>query len=524
MKHFPLPHLLVFLVILSHSSAHIRQSKYNVGWEKYLADEPTTFHNLPLTWEEDAPLPSWLVGSYIKNGPSRRQFGTEERWYSQYMDSWAKLNKVTFTATGEALFSGRMIESVNYLRCVEADKMVPSITIAGVAPNDWSPTEMMSSLLHGYDNTNVILWRLGPEDPQNATYIATSDVPLVNMIDPESLAVTGQLQPNPFPDGISMGSSSHWRRELGTDNSLNFHMIVNPLKLSIEFVLYRYGRSMEEMSEIGRFPIDYMSYVHMISNTPRYAVIVMYPVIMNWLKMPQHNMHPIETLEKLDEPTKIYLMDLKDGSVLDGFVTDDPSMVFATHIMNAWEEGGDVVFDLATNPWNVMVDYMDLETMMNHPETDAETSETVMKRVRLTKETREVVVEDWPNLSEVPMMNTMDFPVINENYSGYKNRYTYGWVSIDYWKEVLAKKDLEDSSNYKLWFTESHYPGELFFIPNPAGTEEDDGVLVTIVFDGKREQSYLLLLDGKTFTEINRSYLPYNVPFSFHGNWFPELH
>ena len=199
-------------------------------------------------------------------------------------------------------------------------------------------------------------------------------------------------------------------------------------------------------------------------------------------------------------------------------------MVFATHIINSWEEGEEVVFDVSTNPWDSLLTGGNLSLILDHPETDAVVGPSVMKRVRLNINSRQAIVEDWPNESDLPMMNTMDFPVINENYSGYKNRYTYGWVSIDYWKEVLAKKDLEDSSNYKLWFTESHYPGELFFIPNPAGTEEDDGVLVTIVFDGKREQSYLLLLDGKTFTEINRSYLPYNVPFSFHGNWFPELH
>ena len=300
------------------------------GWEKFLDDEPSTFTDLPLTWEQDAALPSWLVGSYIKNGPSQKRFGSEERWYSQYMDSWGKLNKVTFTESGEVLYSGRMIETRNYNRCVEADKLVPSITIAGVAPNDWSLTEMMAGMLHLYDNTNVILWRLGPEDPDNATYIATTDYPLVNLIDPVSLAVTGNYQPNPLTDGISMQSSSHWRREIGTENSLNYHMMYNPATLRPDFVLYRYGRTMEERSEIGRFSADHVSYIHMISNTPRYAVVVMYPVIMNYWTMPQHHMHPIETLEKLDEPTKIYLMDLKDGSVLDGFLTEDPSMVFAT--------------------------------------------------------------------------------------------------------------------------------------------------------------------------------------------------
>ena len=49
-------------------------------------------------------------------------------------------------------------------------------------------------------------------------------------------------------------------------------------------------------------------------------------------------MHPVETIQQVDSPTKIYLIDLKDGTVLDGFATEDPSMVFATHIMNSWEE------------------------------------------------------------------------------------------------------------------------------------------------------------------------------------------
>ena len=482
------------------------------------------FHNVPLAWEQKASLPSWLRGSYIKNGPSRKQFGTEERWYSQWMDSWGKLNKITFTEAGEVLYSGRMIETRNYNRCVEADRIVPSITVAGLAPNDWSLTEMMAGLVHMFDNTNVLLWRLGPEDPDSATYIATTDYPLVNIIHPLSLAVTGTHQPSPLTDGLSLQSSSHWRREVGTDNSLNYHIMYNPLTLNTDFVLYRYGRTLEDKTEIGRFPVDYVSYIHMISNTPQYAVIVMYPVSMNVWTMAQHNMHPLETLEQLDEPTKIYLMNLKDGSVLDGFLTDDPSMVFGTHIVNAWEEGEEVVFDLATIPWDGLLHYMDLETMLKHPETESDHSEQVMKRVRLVKESKEVIVEDWPNLSKVSMMNTLDFPVINEKYAGYENRYAYGWVAIDYWRQTLVKKDLQDSTKYKMWSTESHYPGELFFIPDPAGIEEDDGVLITIVFDGEREQSYVLLLDGRTFTEIDRSYLPYNVPFSFHGNWFPELH
>ena len=55
-------------------------------------------------------------------------------------------------------------------------------------------------------------------------------------------------------------------------------------------------------------------------------------------------------------------------------------------------------------------------------------------------------------------------------------------------------------------------------------------MLVTIVFDGPRQQSYLLLLDAATFTPINRAYLPHNIPWSAHGEiglfkrtYFPDI-
>ena len=59
-------------------------------------------------------------------------------------------------------------------------------------------------------------------------------------------------------------------------------------------------------------------------------------------------------------------------------------------------------------------------------------------------------------------------------------------------------------------------------MPSPAGEGEDDGVLVTVAFDGEKEQSYLLLLDAISFKEIDRAYLPHIVPWSAHGMHFPE--
>ena len=47
-------------------------------------------------------------------------------------------------------------------------------------------------------------------------------------------------------------------------------------------------------------------------------------------------------------------------------------------------------------------------------------------------------------------------------------------------------------------------------------------MLITIGFDGTKEQSYLMFMDAKTFNPINQAYLPHNIPWSAHGMYFPE--
>ena len=59
---------------------------------------------------------------------------------------------------------------------------------------DFTLAEQMEGFSHGYDNTNVITWRLGGAESEERTYLATTDAPLVNIIDPETLGVKEQVQ------------------------------------------------------------------------------------------------------------------------------------------------------------------------------------------------------------------------------------------------------------------------------------------------------------------------------------------
>ena len=104
---------------------------------------------------------------------------------------------------------------------------------------------MINGAVNGFDNTNVMLWKLGPADKNTGSYISVTDYPDVHEMDPNTLAVKEKQGLNPLTDGISMGSCAHWRREAGKDSSINFHMIYNPLTFRPDFVLYRSGNSYE---------------------------------------------------------------------------------------------------------------------------------------------------------------------------------------------------------------------------------------------------------------------------------------
>jgi beta,beta-carotene 9',10'-dioxygenase len=54
----------------------------------------------------------------------------------------------------------------------------------------------------------------------------------------------------------------------------------------------------------------------------------------------------------------------------------------------------------------------------------------------------------------------------------------------------------------------------------PAGVEEDDGVLLSVVLDIGARSSFLLVLDAATLGELARASAPHHIPFGFHGNYF----
>jgi len=62
------------------------------------------------------------------------------------------------------------------------------------------------------------------------------------------------------------------------------------------------------------------------------------------------------------------------------------------------------------------------------------------------------------------------------------------------------------------------------FVPRSGATDEDDGYIMSYVYNGERNSSDVVILSAQDFTgqPLAVIELPIRVPFGFHGNWIPD--
>ena len=59
------------------------------------------------------------------------------------------------------------------------------------------------------------------------------------------------------------------------------------------------------------------------------------------------------------------------------------------------------------------------------------------------------------------------------------------------------------------------------FIADPNGVNEDDGIIITTVYDFKRHKSSIFVIDAKTMTTLQEYKLPFRLSIQFHNSFYP---
>ena len=423
----------------------------NVGWKSYLAEDPTEFHDIPLVCEDPTPVPSWLSGTYVRNGPGQISFGSPRRVLTSWLEGFAKLH--SFKLSGSSvLFSGAMLQSPNYVASVEAGELVPQITLNKFSSDDeewtwWEKMKIVYKMFTGDEsgNNNPALWRIGHQD--DGIYLAVTDAKVATRFNISDLSTLGQEYPPTYP--FTLNGCAHWMREPGTDNSIYFNFkkgFTGPPW--VEVLRYRPESTFQTPEVIATFKPTKFSYMHSFSITEHFAVFLFYPVKIDPKRYPESNFHVFELFDGSNktDTTDIFVVNLSNGDVKGPFPSD---WVYAAHHINAYENtASEIILDMIPTPFENMREYLKLENMLNPPaegtkEAEISTTEHFeATRYKINTDTGDVTTNTFPNTINSKFINNFDFPTINEDYRGQAYCYAYGLSAYAYSRTALVKKNV----------------------------------------------------------------------------------
>ena len=97
-----------------------------------------------------------------------------------------------------------------------------------------------------------------------------------------------------------------------------------------------------------------------------------------------------------------------------------------------------------------------------------------------------------------------------------------GLANTDEFGGQLFKYDLMSGRSETLQLPKGNGAGEPVFAR--AGHGEDEGYVLTFVYDAARAASDLVIIDAQNFEKgpVARVQLPRRVPFGFHGSWIAD--
>ncbi len=185
---------------------------------------------------------------------------------------------------------------------------------------------------------------------------------------------------------------------------------------------------------------------------------------------------------------------------------------FVFHTANAWEDGDDVVLLASRSETTDVIGAAD-----NGDRGDKEAMTGQLYEWRLNMKTGAVSERLLDRLHS-------DFTRINDTLAGYPTRYVYsahfdGSRSTMF--DALLKYDHQTGKTQIHEFGQGCFGGEAVFAPATGAKAEDDGYVITFVWDENTGTSECVVIDARRFEEspVARIRIPHRVPFGFHAGW-----
>lgn len=456
--------------------------------------------NLPVSGR----LPDWLEGTLIRNGPGKFEQG--EHSYRHWFDGLAMLHSFQIGG-GRVQYRNRFLRSLSYMD----DNASGRINYRGFAVDP-----CMSRFKQVF--AAFFPSRLGANPVVNVTklggeFLALTEAPMPLAFDPHTLTTLGDYQFKDLPDAETATATAHPHYDPAQDAAYNY-MLYFGQKQHYQFSRFD-GR---QHHTLKRIEVKRPAYIHSFAMTPRYLILAEFnlrlPGMKRIMEMAFLQRPFIENFEyEAGEPSRFIVVDRHSGELA---TIAESDAFFGFHHINAFEVDGAIMVDIAAYDDASLIEGMYLHNLRGdaYPEMVAEFRRY---RVPLTSGTA-----TWERISE----EGIELPRIHyEQFNGQPYRYAYGiGLAADDrdFTNRIVKIDTQ-TGDARIWHTPNHYPSEPVFVPAPDTRSEDEGLLLSVVLDGPRGTSYLLVLDALNLEEVARAEAPQHIPFNFHGEFFRNL-
>jgi beta,beta-carotene 9',10'-dioxygenase len=434
-------------------------------------------------------LPDWLSGSLVRVTPAKFELeqGTIRHWF----DGLAMLHRFAFQG-GRVSYANRFIRSDAYERAENGRPLSQGFATDPCRAIFKRVQTMFSPKFT--DNANVNLMRLGER------YVAMTETPLSIEFDPETLATLRHAGKAP---GHVTTAHPHHDRE--TNEAVNYAVNMGPVST---YRVYATD-AQDERRVVAKVPVREPAYMHSFGMTERYVVLAEYPLRVNPLKLALGAESFIESYRwQPERGTRFLVIDRHDGGVKMR-ATAEPFFCF--HHVNAWEDGDDVVVDLVAFEDSSVIEHLFIDRLRSgDPGAPSQ-----LRRYRVSPGSDRAE-------GEVLLDHTIELPRIDYarvNAKPYRYMYACGQrPEQPDWLNELVKFDTRERA-LATWHEPGCYPGEPVFVGRPGRDREDDGAILSVVFDSTTGRSFLLVLDAASFEEQARAEAPHRVPLGFHGQF-----
>ena len=433
----------------------------------------------------------WLSGTLLRNGPARFEVGRDN--YRHWFDGLAMLHRFTFAAGGVS-YANRFLRSKRFAAAERAGHIVGGEfgTVAQLTFADRLRAPFGNGLTDNA-NVNIVPFRDG--------YLALTETPGPVAFDGETLETRGTAK---YDDALSAPlMTAHTHHDPARRATFN---VVIEMGRKSRYSVVRIPDGTLRRTVIASIAVDEPAYLHAFSTTARYVIIAEYPLVVRPLDLLFGRKPFIENYRwKPDRATRFHVVDKDTGASAGVYET---AAFFAFHHINAYDDGAAVVIDICAYDDHAIISDFTLDRLR----AGAGVSRPSVRRYRLIPGRSAAEVE---TISEV----SLELPRVAPLREAGPYRFAYGFAGAaerPEFSDRIVKVDLA-SGSVSSWSQTRSYPGEPVFVARPGGTDEDDGVLLSVVLDAAAGSSYVVVLDARTLEECARAAVPHHIPFGFHG-------